>query len=141
MSYNCNRKCTFYQQSSVHFKSIQEESVIEISVAIKQYQNFNLLFIGEPNLFFFKIKKKKKKKFFYFKMSTTAVKVTAAQLARIPQPLLLKVTLVKSAIRTNPKVRKNLTALGLNKINKTMIHKNVRPIRGMINAVCPLSNF
>lgn len=70
--------------------------------------------------------------------ASLALKVTAAQLAKIPQPLLLKITYVKCGLHTRPVIRKTLAALGLTKLHQTMIHKNVRPIRGMVNTVCIL---
>jgi len=53
----------------------------------------------------------------------------------IGKALLLRITYVKCGLHTNPKVRKNLQTLGLKKLHQTVIQKNVRPIRGMINSV------
>ena len=48
---------------------------------------------------------------------------------------MIKVTLVKSGIGRNKKIRQTLTGLGLTKLNKTVILKNTPAIRGMINKV------
>jgi large subunit ribosomal protein L30 len=47
----------------------------------------------------------------------------------------IHVTLVKSSIGKNKKVRQTLRGLGLNKLNKTVSLKNTPAIRGMINKV------
>ena len=47
----------------------------------------------------------------------------------------MKVTLVKSGIGKNKKIRQTLTGLGLTKMNKTVILKNTAAIRGMVNKV------
>jgi len=47
----------------------------------------------------------------------------------------IKVTLVKSGIGRNRKIRDTLTGLGLTKLRKTVELKNTPPIRGMINKV------
>ena len=47
----------------------------------------------------------------------------------------LKVTLVKSIIGAKPLHVKNIEALGLNKIRKTVEHPDNPQIRGMINKV------
>ena len=47
----------------------------------------------------------------------------------------IKVTLVKSGIGKNKKIRQTLTGLGLTKMNKTVTLKNTAAIRGMINKV------
>ncbi|MBW1887012.1 MAG: 50S ribosomal protein L30 [Deltaproteobacteria bacterium] len=47
----------------------------------------------------------------------------------------IKVTLVKSGIGRDKKIRQTLKGLGLTKLNKTMILKNTPPIRGMIDKV------
>ena len=47
----------------------------------------------------------------------------------------IKVTLVRSGIGKNKKIRRTLTGLGLTKLNKTVIIKNTPSIRGMINKV------
>lgn len=50
----------------------------------------------------------------------------------------IKVTLVKSGIGSENKVRQTLTGLGLTKLNKTVELKNTPAIRGMINKVISL---
>lgn len=47
----------------------------------------------------------------------------------------IKVTLVKSGIGKNKKIRETLKGLGLNKLNKTVTLNNTPAIRGMINKV------
>ncbi|MCD6298114.1 MAG: 50S ribosomal protein L30 [Deltaproteobacteria bacterium] len=47
----------------------------------------------------------------------------------------IKVTLVKSGIGKNKKIRQTLRGLGLTKLNKTMELKNTQAIRGMIRKV------
>ncbi len=47
----------------------------------------------------------------------------------------IKLTLVKSGIGKNKKVRETLKGLGLTKLNKTVYLNNTAPIRGMINKV------
>ena len=47
----------------------------------------------------------------------------------------IKVTLVKSVIGKNKKIRQTLKGLGLNKLNKTVILNNTPAIRGMIEKV------
>ncbi len=47
----------------------------------------------------------------------------------------IKVTLVKSGIGKNKKIRQTLIGLGLNKLNKTVILNNTPAIRGMIEKV------
>jgi large subunit ribosomal protein L30 len=47
----------------------------------------------------------------------------------------LKVTLVKSSIGKNQKIRQTLRCLGLTRLNKTVILNNTPSIRGMINKV------
>ena len=47
----------------------------------------------------------------------------------------IKVTLVKSGIGKNKKVRATLKGLGLTKLNKTVSLNNTAAIRGMINKV------
>jgi len=47
----------------------------------------------------------------------------------------IKVTLVKSGIGKNKKMRETLRGLGLTKLNKTVTLKNTPAIRGMINKV------
>jgi large subunit ribosomal protein L30 len=48
---------------------------------------------------------------------------------------MLKVTLVKSGIGKNKKIRETLKGLGLMKLNKTVELKNTPAIRGMINKI------
>jgi large subunit ribosomal protein L30 len=48
----------------------------------------------------------------------------------------IKVTLVKSGIGRNKKLRQTLKGLGLTKLNKTVILENTPAIRGMIHKVC-----
>jgi len=47
----------------------------------------------------------------------------------------IEVTLVKSGIGKNKKIRQTLTGLGLTRMNKTVILKNTPAIRGMIEKV------
>ena len=47
----------------------------------------------------------------------------------------IKVTLVKSSIGKNRKIRRTLKGLGLTKLNKTVSLNNTPAIRGMINKV------
>ena len=47
----------------------------------------------------------------------------------------IKVTLVKSGIGRDKKIRQTLRGLGLTKLNKTVILKNTPTIRGMIDKV------
>ena len=47
----------------------------------------------------------------------------------------IKVTLVKSGIGKDKKIRETLKGLGLTKLNKTVNLKNTPAIRGMINKV------
>ena len=47
----------------------------------------------------------------------------------------IKVTLVKSAIGRNQKIRQTLKGLGLTKLNKTVCLENTPAIRGMINKI------
>jgi len=47
----------------------------------------------------------------------------------------IKVTLVKSGIGKNKRIRETLKGLGLTKLNKTVNLKNTPAIRGMINKV------
>jgi large subunit ribosomal protein L30 len=47
----------------------------------------------------------------------------------------LKVTLVKSGIGRNRKIRETLIGLGLTKLHKTVVLKNTPAIRGMIDKV------
>ncbi len=50
----------------------------------------------------------------------------------------LKITYYKSAIGRNPKQKKTLEALGLKKLNKSVIKKDNAATRGMINVVSHL---
>lgn len=47
----------------------------------------------------------------------------------------LKITLVKSTIGAIPKHRKNVEALGLKKLNSSVIKTDNPAIRGMVNKV------
>lgn len=47
----------------------------------------------------------------------------------------IKVTLVKSGIGKNKKIRQTLTGLGLTRLHKTVILKNTPSIRGMIDKI------
>jgi len=47
----------------------------------------------------------------------------------------INVTLIKSVIGKNKKIRQTLKGLGLNRLNKTVSLKNTPAIRGMINKV------
>jgi large subunit ribosomal protein L30 len=47
----------------------------------------------------------------------------------------LKVTLVKSGIGKNQKIRQTLRCLGLTRLNKAVILNNTPSVRGMINKV------
>jgi len=47
----------------------------------------------------------------------------------------IRVSLVKSGIGRNKKVREILTGLGLTKLHKTVVLKNTPAIRGMIEKV------
>jgi large subunit ribosomal protein L30 len=47
----------------------------------------------------------------------------------------IKVTLVRSGIGKNEKIRRTLKGLGLTKLYKTVTLKNTPAIRGMINKV------
>ena len=48
---------------------------------------------------------------------------------------LIKVTLVKSGIGRDKKIRETLRGLGLTKLNRTVTLKNTPAIRGMVNKV------
>jgi len=50
-------------------------------------------------------------------------------------PDTIKVTLVKSGIGKNQKIRQTIRGLGLTKLNKTVSLKNTPAIRGMINKI------
>ena len=47
----------------------------------------------------------------------------------------LKVTLVKSGIGRNKKIRQTLIGLGLTRMHRTVVLKNTPAVRGMINKV------
>ena len=47
----------------------------------------------------------------------------------------IKITLVKSGIGKNKKIRQTLTGLGLTKLHKTVVLQNTPSIRGMIDKV------
>jgi large subunit ribosomal protein L30 len=47
----------------------------------------------------------------------------------------IKVTLVKSGIGKSKRIKDTLKGLGLTRLNKTVVLKNVAPVRGMINKV------
>ena len=50
----------------------------------------------------------------------------------------LKITLVKSTIGAKPKQKLNVEALGLGKLNSSVVQKDNPAIRGMINKVSHL---
>jgi large subunit ribosomal protein L30 len=50
----------------------------------------------------------------------------------------IKVTLVKSTIGAKPKHRLTATALGLTKLNKTVVKEDNAAIRGMVNQITHL---
>ncbi len=47
----------------------------------------------------------------------------------------IKITLVKSGIGRNKKIRQTLTGLGLTRLHKTVTLKNTASVRGMIEKV------
>lgn len=47
----------------------------------------------------------------------------------------IKITLVKSIIGRLPKHKATLQALGIRKINQTVVHQDTAAMRGMINQV------
>lgn len=49
--------------------------------------------------------------------------------------MLLKITLKKSMIGRNQNQRRTLSALGLRKLHRSVIHKDTPSIRGMIDRV------
>lgn len=53
----------------------------------------------------------------------------------------LKITLVKSTIGSIPKHKKTIQALGLGKLNSSIVQKDNPATRGMINQVCHLVKF
>lgn len=50
----------------------------------------------------------------------------------------LKITLVKSTIGAKPKHKKTVQALGLRKLNSSVVQQDNVAIRGMVNQVCHL---
>ena len=50
----------------------------------------------------------------------------------------LEITLTKSVIGSKPAQRKTVEALGLKKINHTVVHEDNVAIRGMVNVVSHL---
>jgi large subunit ribosomal protein L30 len=50
----------------------------------------------------------------------------------------LKITLVKSTIGSKPKNKATAVALGLTKLNKTVVQKDNEAIRGMIHKISHL---
>jgi large subunit ribosomal protein L30 len=48
----------------------------------------------------------------------------------------VRVTLLKSGIGRNKKIRGTLKGLGLTRLHKTVVLNNTPAIRGMINKVC-----
>ncbi len=50
----------------------------------------------------------------------------------------LRITYCKSAIGRNPKQKKTMEALGLTKLNKSVVKKDNEATRGMINVVSHL---
>lgn len=50
----------------------------------------------------------------------------------------IKITQIRSLIGRPPKHRRTIRALGLTKINKTVVHKDTPVIRGMIKQVSHL---
>jgi ribosomal protein L30/L7E len=65
---------------------------------------------------------------------------TLGQLAKYtrvvkPVPRLVEVMQVKSGAKATRDIQQTLRALNLDKMNKSIIHKNISPIRGMINKV------
>ena len=51
---------------------------------------------------------------------------------------MLKVTLKRSLIGSPEKLRRVVHALGLRKINQSVIHKDIPSVRGMIHKTCHL---
>lgn len=66
-------------------------------------------------------------------MATRLAKI--APKIELPQPLLVKITYTRSATHTGGKKDATLKALGLRHLHQSIIHKNIRPVRGMINQV------
>jgi large subunit ribosomal protein L30 len=50
----------------------------------------------------------------------------------------LKITQVRSTIRRNEKQKRTIAALGIHKLNQTVVHQDNPQIRGMINKVAHL---
>lgn len=50
----------------------------------------------------------------------------------------VKITLIKSVIGSRPNQRKTVEALGLRKINSSVVKTVTPPIRGMINTIAHL---
>ena len=50
----------------------------------------------------------------------------------------IKITQIRSIIGRPPKHRRTIRALGLKKMNQTVVHKDTPNIRGMINQVIHL---
>ena len=50
----------------------------------------------------------------------------------------LKLTLIKSAIGYNVKQKRTVRALGLRKLNASVVHDDTAPVRGMIDAISHL---
>ncbi len=48
---------------------------------------------------------------------------------------LLRITLIRCGLHDCPRIKLALKALGLSKINHSMIHKNNGPIRGLLQTV------
>jgi len=63
----------------------------------------------------------------------------SALASKVRQPLLVRLTYVKNANKARENVRTTLRTLGFTKLNQSIVHKNVLPIRGMIHQVRPLS--
>jgi len=53
----------------------------------------------------------------------------------------LKITQIRSTIDGKEKHKRTITALGLGKIHRTVIHNDTPQIRGMVNAVRHLVKF
>ena len=50
----------------------------------------------------------------------------------------IKITQIRSTIGRLPKHRRTVRALGLTKMNQTVVHQDSPSLRGMINQVCHL---
>lgn len=64
-------------------------------------------------------------------MATAAGKA-AVELGVRQRVRVVGVTLLRSGWHQRPEVRSTLRALGLTKINRTIYHKNIQPIRGQL---------